>query len=563
MCFELEPVRTATWLGGVFAAALTLPLGSLWSQTPPVMFRDVADEAGLDFSLENHATQDKHLIETMPGGIAAFDFDGDGLTDIYFTNGASVPDLRKEHRTDWNRLYRNLGNMKFADVTEKAGVAGSGYSIGAAAADYDNDGDVDLFVAGVGRNVLYRNAGDGTFVEVARQAGLASTRWSVAGSWFDYDNDGWLDLFVVNYLQWSPEFHTYCGDTVAKVRSYCHPRLLDGLPNSLYRNNGDGSFTDVSAKSGIAEHVGKGMSAAVADYDGDGFLDVFVTNDREPNFLFHNSGHGAFTEEALWAGCALQNHGKAVSGMGADFRDYNNDGLPDIVFSALAGDSYPIFRNSGDGLFEDATFASALGPLSQDLSGWSIGLFDFNNDGTKDLFVAQSHVNDTVEHFEASRYKLPNSIFVNSPEGKFRDASAASGLHNGPARAHRGAAFADFNNDGRIDVVVSSLGEKAELWENATAAQNNWLALKLRGMNSNRDGIGAVIQIGDQRNHMTTSVGYASSSYSGVHFGLGRAENVDRIEIRWPSGAKQVLTEVQSNQVLEVTEPVQGEPVSH
>jgi hypothetical protein len=326
------------------------------------------------------------------------------------------------------------------------------------------------------------------------------------------------------------------------------------LPNNLYRNNGDGSFSDVSEQSGIAAHIGKGMSASVADFDGDGFLDIFVPNDREPNFLFQNRGDGTFVERGLLAGCALLDNGKPVSGMGADFRDYDNDGWPDIVIAALAGESYPLFRNTADGFLEDATFPSKLGPLSQDRSGWSIGLFDLNNDGAKDIFVAESHVNDTVGYFEASEYKLANSIFLNSGDGTFRDASSESGLRKVEPRVHRGSAFADFDQDGRIDIVVSSLQGPAELWHNVSAATNNWLVLKLRGVQSNRDGIGAVIELPGQYNHSTTSVGYASSSHFGVHFGLGPAQNVKQIKIRWPSGVEQTLSDVAANQALEVIE---------
>jgi len=519
-----------------------------------IRFRDVAGEAGVEFVLENHPTERKHLIETMAGGVAVFDYDGDGLTDIFFTNGAVVPSLEKASPKYFNRLYRNEGGMKFRDVTEEAGLAGTGYSIAAAAADYDNDGDVDLFVGGIRRSTLYRNEGDGTFRDVTAEAGIKSGRWCEGAVWFDYDNDGWLDLFVVNYLQWSPEFDVYCGDRGAGVRAYCHPRLFDGYPNALYRNRGDGTFEDVSEVSGIAAHVGKGMSAAVADYDGDGYMDVFVTNDKVPNFLFHNNGDGTFEEVALLAGGALLDSGMEISSMGVDFRDADNDGDPDIVFAALAGETFPVFLNDG-GMFRDAGHATRMAPLSHNRSGWSIGLFDLDNDGWKDIFTTNGHVNDTVEFFEATKYKLPNSVFRNAGDGTFTDATPGSGLDEGPSRAHRGSGFADFNNDGRIDVVVASLGEPAEIWENVTESRNSWLIIRLRGTKSNRDGIGATIRIGTQHNHMTTSVGYVSSSHFGVHFGLGRTKTVDRIEIRWPSGVKQVLENVATNQVLEVREP--------
>ncbi len=533
----------------------TLAAGLPAEVAAQILFRDVAEQSGLDFILENSPTESKHLIETMAGGVAVFDYDGDGRIDIYLTNGAAIPSLRKESPKHWNRLYRNQGGMRFRDVTQTAGLAGAGYSIGAAAADYDNDGDPDLFVTGVRGDTLYRNRGDGTFEDVSAKAGVAGGEWASDAAWIDYDHDGLLDLFVVRYLQWTLDFDTYCGDRQSGVRAYCHPRLFAGLPNALYRNRGDGTFEDVSEVSGISAHVGKGMSAAVADYDLDGFDDIFVTNDKAPNFLFHNLGDGAFEEVGLFAGPALRDHGKPASGMGADFRDYDDDGLPDIVFTALFGESFPLFRNAGDGLFDDASYRSRLAPLTIGLSGWSVGLYDFDNDGRKDLFTANAHVNDTVESFEATRYKLPNSVFLNQGDGVFEDGSATAALSAGPPRAHRGSGFADFNGDGWIDVVVTSLGEPVELWENVSGGDNRWLILRLRGRESNRDAIGARIRIGPQRNHMTTSVGYASSSRTGVHFGLGDLEVVERIDIRWPSGVEQTLTGVETNRRIDVTEP--------
>jgi len=520
----------------------------------PIRFRNVARSAGLHFILENHPTPEKHMIETMAGGVAAFDYNNDGRADIYFTNGAAIPSLEKDSPKYFNRLYRNEGGMRFTDVTAEAGVAGAGYSMGAAAADYDNDGDVDLFVAGVYRNILYRNTGKGSFQEVTAKAGLKSELWSVAAGWFDYDNDGRLDLFVVNYANWSAAFDRFCGDTAKKVRVYCHPKWFEGLANTLYRNRGDGGFEEVSARAGIAAHIGRGMSVAFADYDQDGFLDAFVTNDNLSNFLFRNRGDGTFEEAALPAGVALLDHGRPVSSMGVDFRDYDNDGWADINVTALAGETYPLFRNLGQGAFRDATISSRLGPLSSPRSGWGNGFFDLNNDGWKDLFTANSHVNDRIELFEATEYRQPNSIFVNLG-GTFRDGSAEAGEGFRSAAAHRGSAFADFNSDGRIDLVVTALGEPAELWENVSPAENRWLLLKLEGTRSNRDGIGARIRIGSQHNHMTTAVSYASSSHDGVHFGLGKAETIDRLEVHWPSGAVQPIEGVKTNQVLELREP--------
>jgi len=518
-----------------------------------IRFREVAGQAGLDFVLQNNPTPRKHMIETMAGGVAAFDYNNDGKVDIFFTNGAAIPSLEKDSPKFFNRLYRNDGGMKFTDVTLEAGVAGTGYSMGAAAADYNNDGHTDLFVAGVYRNILYRNLGNGKFEDVTKKAGIKSDKWSVAAGWFDFDNDGWLDLFVVNYAHWTPEFDRYCGDRERNLRVYCHPKYFEGLPNTLYRNRRDGTFEDISKESGIAEHIGRGMSLAFADYDNDGFTDVFVTNDNLPNFLFRNRGDGTFQEVALEAGVALTNNGAPIASMGADFRDFNNDGLPDIHVTALAGETFPLFRNMGNGSFLDATHGSQLGQLSTARSGWSNGFFDFNNDGWKDLFTANSDVNDLIDLFQSTHYKQPNSIFANLGNGTFRDVSSDAGFNL--ARAHRGSAFADFDNNGKIDIVVSALGEPAELWQNVSPDSNHWLVLKLTGTRSNRDGIGAKIKLGDQFNHVTTAVGYASSSPSSVHFGTDKLEKIERIEIHWPSGTIQLLREVTTNQILEVREP--------
>ncbi|SPF43242.1 ASPIC/UnbV domain protein [Candidatus Sulfopaludibacter sp. SbA4] len=539
----------------VACAAVTLALlaagivGNAAAPASAIRFREIAAQAGISFVLENHPTPEKHLIETIPGGVAVLDYDGDGRPDIYFANGADIPSLEKSSPKYWNRLYRNEGNWKFRDVTEEAGVAGAGYSMGVAAADYDNDGRPDLFVAGVNRNTLYHNLGNGRFEDVTAKAGIRSGEWAVAAGWFDYDRDGNLDLWVVHYAKWSPSFDRYCGDATRGVRIYCHPKYFEGLASTLYRNRGDGTFEDVTARAGLARYVGRGMSLGFADYDQDGYPDVFVTNDNMPNFLFHNKGDGTFEEVALAAGTSLRDDGKPISSMGTEFKDYDNDGLPDIVVTALAGETFPVFRNRGKGSFVDATYASRMGPASVKHSGWGLGLFDFNNDGWKDLFTANSHVNDRVEAFEAATYREANAVFANEG-GTFRDVSAEAGL--AAVKAHRGAAFADFDGDGRIDAVVSALGEPAELWQNVSPEAGHWIVLRLQGVKDNRDGIGARIRIGSQVNEMTTTVGYASSADSGVHFGLGKLTTIPKIEIRWPGGAVQTLTGVAADQVLTV-----------
>jgi len=518
--------------------------------TGPIAFREVAAQSGIRFVLENNPTPQKYMVETMPGGVAVFDYNGDGRPDIYFTNGAAVPSLEKDSPKFWNRLYRNDGNMHFTDVTEQAGVAGKGYSMGVAVADYDNDGHPDIFVAGVNHNTLYHNRGDGTFEDVTDKAGIRSGPWAVAAGWFDYDNDGKLDLMVIDYSS-TPLQDRFCGDRDKGIRIYCHPKYFEPLPVTLYHNRGDGTFEDVSKKSGVGAHAGRGMSLAFADYDGDGFMDAFVTNDNMPNFLFHNRGNGTFEEVALLAGVALLDHGKPVASMGADFRDYDNDGLPDIAVTALAGETFPLFRNLGKGMFADATFASRMGPVSAPHSGWGNGLADFNNDGWKDLFTANSHVNDRAELFEAHPYKEGNTVFANAG-GRFSDATPEA--FKSAVKAHRGAAFGDFNGDGRLDVVVSALGEPAELWENTTANAGNWIAFKLTGTKSNRDGLCARIRVGKQWNEMTSAMSYASSSLIPVHFGVGKAATVDDVEIRWPSGRVQRLNHLGVNRVVDVTE---------
>jgi hypothetical protein len=563
-------IRILGAAGLVFTALLSSALGQPQAgriqppRTSPVQFEDIAARAGVRFVLRNSATANKYQIEPMVAGVAIFDFNNDGWQDIYFVNGAKIPELVKTGPEYYNRLYRNNGDGTFSDVTDQAGVKGEGYSMGVAVGDYDNDGWEDLYVAGVNRNLLLHNNRDGTFTDVTDHAGLSGVdpkrgkMWSICAAWLDYNNDGLLDLFVVNYCDWGLDKDPFCGSESRNLRVFCHPSKFAPLPNRLYRNNGDGTFTDVSNSSGIGRYLGKGMGVAVADYDDDGYMDVFVANDTTRNFLFHNQRDGTFSEVGLTSGVAYNGDGSALSYMGADFRDVDNDGRPDIVVTAISNEMFSYFHNEGAGLFEDFTHSSLLGRLSIFLSGWSNGVFDFNNDGWKDLFAANSHVNDQIETEMNVPFRQRNTIFVND-HGKFVDVSLTAGKDFQVAAPHRGCAFGDLDNDGRFDVVVSRFDAPAEVFRNVSPAGNHWLEVKMEGRRSNRDGIGAKIRLesagGVQYNHVTTSVGYASSSDRRVHFGLGKDRLVKKLEIRWPSGARQQLDNIPADQILAITEP--------
>jgi hypothetical protein len=528
------------------------------SQTSPIFF----ELKKIPFRLDSDETPAKNAPEAMAGGVAVFDYNGDGRPDIFFTNGANIRTLKKDSPKYWDRLYRNDGNGHFTDVTQQAGVEGSGYDDGVAIGDYNNDGCPDIFVAGIYHNTLYRNNCNGTFTDVTKQAGLANRidpkygpLWSIAAAWVDVNNDGLLDLFVVNYMRWKYTDKARCS--YRGVADYCSPRYYQPVPDQLYINNGNGTFTDVSAKWGIRQYPGKGMGVGVADYDLDGREDLFVTNDSSYEFLFHNLGN-KFEEVAFQAGVALPQDGNFVSGMGLDFRDINNDGYPDIGYVALSNQTFPIYLNTGKGTFTDVTDSSGMRELSMKMAGYGIGFYDLDNDGWKDAFVTRGHVESMpIPGAAIDQY---NTVFHNSGKsGKWTALTAAAGLTAAPPARHRGLAFGDFNGDGRVDVVTTALNANAEIWMNASHNSNHWLDIALRGTKSNRDGIGARVEVltkgGPQYNHMTTSVGYASSSDGPVHFGLGPYAEAEMVKIWWPSGVVQTLRNVQGDRVVKVTEP--------
>ncbi len=539
----------------------------------PGKFTDITAASGIRFSGVASHSSHKYLLETMGSGVAVFDYDNDGLLDLFMVNGAPLDDPmpkgavpQKRSPKDWNRLYHQLKDGSFEDVTERAGLQGVGYGMGVAVGDFDNDGNDDLYVTGYGGNHLYRNNGNGTFTDVTEKAGVGGDKtpgnsWSTSAAWVDLDADGRLDLVVLRYVHWDWD-DVWCGEHREGYRAYCHPDVFPAIAPLVYHNNGDGTFTEVAAKMGM-DTPGKGLGIAIADFDRDGKIDLAIANDSMPEFLYRNKGDGTFEETGLTAEIAVDGDGRTYAGMGIDFQDYNNDGLPDLVITNLANQKYALYRNNGDGSFTYDTYVAGLAPMTLLHSGWGIHFIDYDNDGLKDLLIAQGHDLDTVElNYPQLHYKEPLLLARNVGGGRFLDVSAQSGSVFTQKWVGRGMAVGDLDNDGRLDAVVTTNGGPAYVLRNETPTNNHWLTLLLVGHKSNRDAIGAEIKLttrhGSQFWTVSTAGSYLSSNDKRAHFGLGEDESAQSIEIRWPSGVRQTLHEVKGDRVLRVEEPARS-----
>ena len=527
-----------------------------------IQFIDVTSEAGIQFRHVNGAKGDYHLPEQLGAGGAFLDYDTDGDLDLYLVNSGDLPgESSSESYT--SVLYRNNGNGTFTNVTSGAGVGNTGnYGIGAACGDYDNDGDPDLYVTNFGPNVLYRNNGDGTFTNVTQTSGVGDPLWGSSATFLDYDRDGNLDLYVVNYLRYPLDFpHAPCE--VDGIRILCHPKNYDGAPDRLFRNNGDGTFTNVSEAAGFkgveGPHSGKGLGVVAADFDNNGDVDIYVANDDTPNYLYYNNGDGTFTEMGLLAGCAYSFNGVAQAGMGVDAGDYNGDGFLDIFVTNLSYETNALYKNNGDGTFSDVIYAAHLGDESFLFVGFGTRFFDFDNDGHLDIFIANGHIIDNIAQVtDILTYAQRNQLFHNNGNGTFSEVSFNSGTYFQRESVSRGAIFGDFDNDGDCDIVTTQVNQPAQLLRNEGGNHQNWLRVKLVGVISNRDGIGArlTLRTGSRSwvQEVRTGSSIMCSNDPRCHFGLGDNSIVDRLEILWPSGIVQILEKVTANQEIFVIE---------
>jgi enediyne biosynthesis protein E4 len=531
----------------------TLPAG-------PIRLRDVTAQTGIAFRHTDGGSGRRYIVETVTAGLATFDYDGDGLIDIYFLNGAPLEGAEHVGAAPRNALYRNNGDGTFTDVTLQAEVGDTGFGLGVAAGDYDNDGFPDVYVNNYGRNVLYRNNGDGTFTDVTLQAGVDAGELVGAGAAFlDVDSDGQLDLYVANYVDFTYENHV--PRSTGGFPEYAGPRDYRPVPDILYRNNGDGTFTDISDDSGIGRHAGTGMGLVCADVNNDGHTDVFVLNDVAENFLFQNDGTGQFEEVGLVLGAAYNGHGDELGSMGIDCGDYDNDGWLDFFMTSYQGELPVLYRNAGGYAFEDLTQRSGAGTGALPYVNWGVGLVDFDNDGYRDLFVANGHLQDLIDQYDRSTaYEVRNIVLRNTGDGRFEDVSESAGEGMQVKRSSRGAAFDDLDNDGRIDAVILNSRREPTVLRNESPGDNHWIQLRLIGTRANRDAVGSRVTIvaGDvkQAAEVHSGRGYQSHFGTRLHFGLGSQDRVDRIEIRWMGGEVEIREDVPANQLLTIIEGI-------
>jgi enediyne biosynthesis protein E4 len=532
----------------------------------PVLFTDISLPSKVDFRHIGSPTSKKYLLETMGGGVAIFDFNNDGRMDLFFTNGGllreemsaeAVPE--KSDSRFWNRLYEQQVDGSFKNVTERAGLSGAGYSMGVATGDFDNDGFVDLYVTGYAGNHLYQNNGNGTFTDVTKKLGVAGGGWSTSAGWFDFDRDGRLDLFVARYLTWDfAKGQLFCGDPRPGSRAYCHPDNFKGTTNLLYHQKPAGGFEDVTVKAGISDSGGKALGVAFADFDNDGWLDVFVANDSVRQSLYRNKTDGTFEDIAVLSGVGYNENGKSFAGMGVDAADYDNDGWADVVITTLSNETYPLFHNNKDLSFGWATESTSVGQISLLYSGWGTRFIDADNDGWRDIFVAQSHVLDTIERSTSYlKYKQPPLLMRNTGQSFVNISSTAGAPFNIPITA-RGAAFGDLNNDGQVDIVINILNDSALILRNE-GTKNNWIGLYLVGSKSNREGIGSRVVVTDGNGRkqifdVSTSGSYLSANDPRIIVGIGAASSIKTIEVRWPSGGVQTITNPPLRRYLTIDE---------
>jgi len=505
-------------------------------------FTDVTSESGLDFVHHNGKTEEKYLVETMGSGGGFLDYDGDGDLDIYLVNGAALPGSQPAAVPPTNALYRNDGASGFVDVTARAGVGDASYGMGMTAGDIDNDGDVDLYVTNFGPDVFYLNNGDGTFSDQSASAGLGLDGFSSSASFGDYDADGFVDLYVARYVDFALDNHKFCGNQAKKINAYCHPDVYEPVPSALFRNLGDGSFEDVTSDAGLYRtDEGKSLGVVWGDYDADGDLDLYVANDSMRNFLYRNDGDGRFSDVTLLAGVGYSEDGQTQAGMGTDMADYDGDGRMDLTVTNLDFEYNALYRGSESGLFVDASYAAGVAETTLNFVGFGTFFFDYDNDGWLDLFVANGHIIDNIELFSSlATYEERNFVFRNTGEGTFSEVGATLGEAMSRDNVGRGAVSGDFDQDGDPDVLVTRCGQSAQLLRNDGDGSDRSLSLRLVGRTGNRDGIGVrvIARIGDRVlvRELKAGVSYLSQGSLELHFGLDAASRVDELEIRWGSG---------------------------